>query len=40
VLEELCEQFDQSPQSVAQLLQTLRGSAGPLGAWPPFDGEG
>lgn len=37
VLEELCEQFDQSPQPVAELLQTLRRPGGPLGAWPPFD---
>ena len=40
VVEELCEQLDQSPQSVAQLLQTLRGQGGPLGAWPAFDREG
>lgn len=37
VLEELCEQFDQSPQSVAELLQTLRRPGGPLGTWPAFD---
>lgn len=37
VLEALCEQLDQSPQSVADLLQTLRGQVGPLGAWSSFD---
>lgn len=37
VLEELCEQFDQSPQPVAELLQTLRSPGGPLGAWPDFE---
>ncbi|OEC36089.1 hypothetical protein SAMN05216600_101179 [Pseudomonas cuatrocienegasensis] len=39
VLEELCEQFDQSPQSAAQMLQALRGQTGPQGAWTLFEPE-
>lgn len=37
VLDMLCEEFDQSPQSAADWLQTLRGPAGQLASWPSFD---
>lgn len=37
VLDMLCEEFDQSPQSAADLLQSLRGPAGKLASWPSFD---